>query len=325
MFRNSSDPISTLLPALLILGGIVMFLALGTAACALTTQTTVDANLDPTATNVPPAEVVVLPEGAEVVGDDTILEIDVNVTLDPAFTALTATAGAVIVPTVTPAVVVQVPPADVIVPTLGGVQVAAPTTVPQAAVGAAAAPVYEPLNIPIPAGCQIRADWSPYIVQAGDTIGGLAIATNTALADLVIGNCLTTPDVIQVGQTIYLPRAPTTGYIPPTVPAGVQHTAAGYVLVEPAVVESATFLIAPGNITVRAQGVEDATQVAFYMGAVGTNAAPALIGTDTNMTDGAIVVWQVNNTPFTANVWAVVTLATGVEITTDPILVSNNG
>jgi hypothetical protein len=282
------------LPVVLALGALGALLLLATLACALTSQLPTQSAI-PTATNVPPAEVVVVPQ-SEVV----------TATPNAAFLYATLTAVAVL-PTQTPFVISQ--PAVT--------QVIQNTTV---------------LQISLPANCQIRTDWLPYVVQAGDTVGDLAIATNSAVVDLVTGNCLSTPDIINVGQTLYLPRQPVNYLIPATsapvvatvVPAGPLATI-GFVLVEPAIVDNGRYLIAPGNVTVRAQGVSNASRVTFYLSSVGTEAAPVIIGVDDNMADGAVFVWQVGPTPFVANVWAVASSPTSIEVSTDPILVANNG
>lgn len=291
MFYRPDSTRLMVLPVVLVLAALGGILLLATLACALTSQLPAETPI-PTATNVPPAEVVVVPQ-----------EVVVTPTQDPALLYATLTAAAV-QPTQTPYVVTQV------------VQAVSTTQ----------------LEVVLPANCQVRTDWQPYVVQAGDTVGDLAIATNTALADLIVGNCLTTPDIINVGQTLYLPRQPV-NYLLPATSAPVVVTNApslrppeiGFVLVEPAVVDAGRYLIAPGNVTIRAQGVSNATRVTFYLSAVGTETPPVLIGTDNNMTDGAVLLWRVEGTPFVANVWAVATSPDGLESSTDPILVANNG
>lgn len=292
MFYRPDSSRPMILPVVLVMAALGGILLLATLACALTSQLPAQTPI-PTATNVPPAEVVVVPQ-------------EVVVTSDPLMLYATLTAVAV-QPTQTPFVVTQ----PVVLDT--------PVTA---------------LQVALPANCQIRSDWTAYTVQAGDTVGDLAIATNTALADIIIGNCLTTPDIINVGQTLYLPRQPVI-YLPPAtaVPVAIVATSApsvrpptiGFVMVEPAVVDNARYLIAPGNVTVRAQGVSNATRVAFYLSAVGAESPPILVGVDDNMADGALLIWPVPSTPFLANVWARAIGPDGTEVSTDPILVVNNG
>nr|PZN52970.1 MAG: hypothetical protein DIU68_13520 [Chloroflexota bacterium] len=287
MFRGPDSTRLMAVPVVLILIALAGLLLLGMVACALSAQ--FQAAPLPTATDVPQAEVVVVPQ-----------EVVVTPTTSLEDLALTLTA-AVPLPTQTPFVVTQ------------------PVVEAQA----------QPPNIDVPANCQVRTDWTAYTVQAGDTLGALAIATNTPLVDLVIGNCLQNPDLITTGQTLYLPRAPAAlppAALPPVAAdSGNEGPGIGFVLVEPAVVDNAQYLIAPGNVTVRAQGVSNAIRVSFFMSPVGTEAAPVLIGIDNNLSDGAAVLWQVGATPFVANVWAVATSPVNVEATTNPILVANNG
>lgn len=293
MFYRPDSTRLMVVPVVLILAALGGILLLATLACALTSQLPSETPL-PTATNVPPAEVVVVPQ-----------QVVVTSSPDPALIYATLTAVAAR-PTQTPIVVTQVVAQPVVNTTT--------------------------LQVVLPANCQVRADWQPYVVQAGDTVGDLAIATNTALADLVVANCLTTPDIINVGQTLYLPRQPV-NYLLPATTAPLASTATpegpapviGFVMVEPAVVDSGSYLIAPGNVTVRAQGVANTARVAFYMSAVGTEAAPILVGIDDNMTDGAVILWQVGPSPFVANLWAVAIGPSGLEASTDPILVANHG
>jgi hypothetical protein len=64
-----------------------------------------------------------------------------------------------------------------------------------------------------PAGgtCNVPVGWIPYTVEAGDSLGALAEATQSTVQDLVNGNCLPNADTLFVGQAIYLPRSPISG------------------------------------------------------------------------------------------------------------------
>jgi hypothetical protein len=57
-------------------------------------------------------------------------------------------------------------------------------------------------NCPQPVG------WIAYVVEAGDTLGLLSAQTDTPVADLAAGNCISDADTLYLGQTIYLPRQP---------------------------------------------------------------------------------------------------------------------
>ena len=185
---------------------------------------------------------------------------------------------------------------------------------------------YTPLSVPLPANCQVHTDWQPYTVQAGDTLGVLAINTNTALTDLIVGNCLANPDVITVGQTLYLPQAPLASPPAALSPApGVSAPQIGFVLIEPALVKDGAYMVAPGVLTLRAEGVNNAASVTFYLSIIGTTTPPTALGTDTTLSDGATLVWQLGPTPLRANVWATAFGADNLIASTNPILIVNNG
>lgn len=65
------------------------------------------------------------------------------------------------------------------------------------------------LETPTPSstpGCELRKDWQlVYEVKANDALARIAQEYNTYVDDLVEGNCLTDPDVIQVGQKLRVP------------------------------------------------------------------------------------------------------------------------
>jgi LysM repeat protein len=267
------------------------------------------------------------------------------------------------------------------------VTVSTATSVPAAQVQVASAPTATPVvftnqtNVvvsvatPIPvvlANCTVRSDWVPYVVQAGDTLGVLSIATNSELNDLALGNCLGNPDLISVGQTLLLPRLPADWYVQslntsisegtivpadatqiPAAATAVPNTVVdntalnaqvaaaptsvvlvsvsssspmiGYVLAEPSFIDYGRFLVAPGEVILRAQGVTNDARVTFFMAPINTNNAPMAMGIDDNMIDGASIRWTFDRTPLLANVWAVATSPDGTEATTNPIVVVNNG
>lgn len=282
-----------ILPVALVLAVLGGILALAVVACALTTSLGSPA---PTAT---PAsiDVVVVPQAAASSATPSLADF-----------ALTLTASA-------PPVVATPLTAQPVVTTFATQSIAQTTIVSQQ-------PEYT-----IPAGCAVRADWTAYTVLAGDTVGGLAIATNTPVVEIVVGNCLQNPDIIQAGQVLYLPRLPQTTTATIVVNAGPEQAASatiGFLTVEPAVVQSGAYLIRTGDITVRAHGVGNAWRVTFFTAPTGTDAAPVVLGMDDNLTDGAGLIWRVSY-PITANVWATATGPDGIDVATDPILVVNNG
>lgn len=315
---------------------IVPLCALAVTGCALTnpSPSTPVVVIDTSVTNVP----------------SNMFDVDVSVS--------TATS--------IPAQVAQAPtwtPIPVIINNNTGVVAAVATSVP---IATAVPPA-------VLANCTIRSDWQTYVVQPGDTLGVLSIATNSELNELALGNCLGNPDMIAVGQTLLLPRLPADWYVqslntsisegtivpadatqipvatvvntvadntalnaqvaaaPTVTPAVVVLSVSssspmiGYVLAEPSFIDNGRFLVAPGEVILRAQGVTNAARVTFFMAAINTDTAPMAMGIDDNMIDGASIRWVFDQTPVLANVWAVATSPDGTEATTNPIVVVNNG
>lgn len=171
--------------------------------------------------------------------------------------------------------------------------------------------------------CAQPTGWLPYTVVAGDTLGVLAISTFTSVAELATANCVTNPDLIYVGQTLYIPRAPGT-FLPTPIADGENLPTIDNILVEPAIVMTGVYTVTPGQVTVRAGSTSGAASVTFYTAPTGVESAPVVIGTDTNLADGATAVWQVSVAPQQANVWAIATGANGEQVTSEPILVQSN-
>lgn len=59
--------------------------------------------------------------------------------------------------------------------------------------------------------CPTPGGWVPYTIEGGDSLGALADATGVTVQDIVNANCLSDPDTLYTGQTIYLPRSPISG------------------------------------------------------------------------------------------------------------------
>lgn len=57
-------------------------------------------------------------------------------------------------------------------------------------------------NCPLPPG------WTVYTVEAGDSMGLIAQQTDSSIAELTQGNCLSNADELYVGQALYVPRTP---------------------------------------------------------------------------------------------------------------------
>lgn len=91
--------------------------------------------------------------------------------------------------------------APTVAPTIPGVSV--PTTTTE---GIAAANT----------NCVPPAGWVPYTVVSGDTLGSLAEQIGSNITLLQSANCLANPELIYVGQTLYLPALPG-GSVPATI------------------------------------------------------------------------------------------------------------
>jgi hypothetical protein len=89
-------------------------------------------------------------------------------------------------------------------------EAAARPTLPAAWVSDAAADPSAPASRSLPpaapwrASCAAPADWWAYTVQAGDSLGALALRTGSTVAALAAANCLS-GDAIRAGQTLYVP------------------------------------------------------------------------------------------------------------------------
>ncbi len=91
-----------------------------------------------------------------------------------------------------------------------------PTDIP--ATTTTAASTIPQITILTPTKCAaVRPNgWVSYQIQSGNTLSALAGGTSITLAELMTINCITDASCIIVGETIYLPKAPS---IAPTAPA----------------------------------------------------------------------------------------------------------
>jgi hypothetical protein len=171
-------------------------------------------------------------------------------------------------------------------------------------------PVVIPTSQPIPTQiipCNPRNDWPLYTVRAGDTLSTIAFNTGTTTAILASANCLSNPDRIEVGQPLRVPRLPTV----PTATTASVPLRIRTIAVEPSVPRGVgQFQVTSGNLFVRALDVSGAVRVDFYVQQIGSP-TPQAIGTDSNMADGASVVWTLNASNFTAQMWAIAIAANG--------------
>lgn len=60
-----------------------------------------------------------------------------------------------------------------------------------------------------PAVCEPRTEWVAYVVDTGDTLGRIAQRTDSSIGALAEANCLSDVNSLVVGETLYVPTAPT--------------------------------------------------------------------------------------------------------------------
>ncbi len=131
--------------------------------------------------------------------------------------------------------------------------------------------------------CTPRTDWTIfYSVQPGDTLGDLAKRTGSTTTALAQGNCLDNANVLSVGQNLRVPRQPNPPPFTPTI---------GSLRFTPTVSENGTSITVPSGqrITISTTA-SSANSVSFYM--LLETGTPQLIGTDSNLADGASIGWD---------------------------------
>ncbi|MFH1908242.1 MAG: LysM peptidoglycan-binding domain-containing protein [Chloroflexota bacterium] len=72
---------------------------------------------------------------------------------------------------------------------------------------------------PPPTNCPPPARWQAYLVQPGDTLGGLASRYRVSAEELIRANCLVTTSLLP-GAYLYVPPVPTRTLIPCGPPSG---------------------------------------------------------------------------------------------------------
>ncbi len=228
------------------------------------------------------------------------------------------------------------PPTATTVPTVESIDIAPanPTTntsgVPDTAstadttdAGAAAQ-----LDVTPPTDCAIPADWTPYEIQSGDTLYSLGLQTETTIEDLANGNCLENPDVLDLGQVIYLPssagddsapdeQAPIgdgAGAGPPPVNDSLA------VSVSPFREQGGNFVLAPGPVTLIINNVYDpnTARVTFFVAPRGTAANPTPIATVEPVTTSTLSVTYDVQPNLIGDLYAVAYDAAGQELGRSP-------
>ncbi len=113
--------------------------------------------------------------------------------------------------------------------------------------------------------CALPSGWVRYAVQYGDSVSIIANLTGTTTDVLVSANCLATPDVIEVGQVLFVPRAP--AYVPTST--RIPGVTPFVVSVYPGTAYSGGVVVT-GVVTLYATGVRVGVRVVFYYSVPGT-------------------------------------------------------
>ena len=109
------------------------------------------------------------------------------------------------------------------------------------------------VNVTFASSCAPRTDWPTYTVQAGDTLAGIAAKTGSTTAELTAANCLSNPNTIFTGTTLYVPRLPGTPSAEPAAVTISSPAANAAVAAGPALMVTGSTANAPvGNTFVRA-------------------------------------------------------------------------
>lgn len=156
--------------------------------------------------------------------------------------------------------------------------------------------------------CTKRTDWYVYTVKSGDTLNAIARAVQSDAGTLQNANCLSNPNSLSVGQVLYVPRLP----IP--TPTAVPATPIPATAVPNTPVPTDVSVVFLGKVTFSAGTYLDADNIQLTGGQTITLAYPessagahhvdfllanadgsvsGVIGSDTDLGDGASVTWTV--------------------------------
>ena len=117
-------------------------------------------------------------------------------------------------------------------------------------------------NVTFTSTCTPRTDWPVYTVQPGDSLLTIANQTGSTTHELTVANCLSNPNLIIAGTTLYVPRLPAA---PSTVPPALTITSPAantVVSAGPTLLVTGTTAGAPvGNTFVRALDLTGAVLV----------------------------------------------------------------
>lgn len=176
-------------------------------------------------------------------------------------------------------------------------------------------PAIVPTSVSTVAGttsCPIPSGWQPYVVQAGDTLSLIAFSINSSVLSLQNANCLSNPDAIFVGQTIYLPSLPAsagTVVFNTAVSTSVVATAVRFptattapnsppvftelLHISPTEIQSdGTAVTTQRTVSLNVGVMPTATTVRYFAGTSATDQNPVLVGIDNDPFNGT----QINYT-----------------------------
>ncbi|NWF70518.1 MAG: LysM peptidoglycan-binding domain-containing protein [Chloroflexi bacterium] len=137
--------------------------------------------------------------------------------------------------------------------------------------------------------CVPQSNLPTYTVEPGDSLSLIADQFSTTVDTLIAINCLEDPDLIEVGQVLYVPGA-LNGALPDSV------TMIGSVVITPLVRIDNNVYVLRANTSVMLSwnpNVGGAVRINFYFASTGTGIIPGLIGSDTNAADGGTLLYNV--------------------------------
>lgn len=139
--------------------------------------------------------------------------------------------------------------------------------------------------------CTPRTDWPVYVVVGGDTLASIASSTGSTTAQLTSANCLSNANLIAVGQQLRVPTLPSSS---PQKTTSSQQI--GQVQLSPNLGFNNNIYALQVGVTVTLNWPEITSygrgQVDFIYYPVDSGIG-VLLGMDTNLADGATLLWQV--------------------------------
>lgn len=170
----------------------------------------------------------------------------------------------------------------------------------------------QPTNAPAPSvACTIpRTDLPRYTVSVGDTLSNIAVRADSTVTELARLNCLDDISLINVGQQLYVPES-----VPPSEPNSdtgssnprpiditniPTHPASRYgsISISPWIVRYQSVYVVEGNTTLSLQWANmptnlGITQVGFVIEPNNKIGGYTLLGTDSDLANGASLAWTV--------------------------------